>query len=36
MGNFKIIEEGAFADFEFEARAESLEELFAVCGQARR
>ena len=34
MGNFKIIEEGAFADFEFEARAESLEELFAICGQA--
>jgi len=34
MGIFKIIEEGAFADFEFEARAESLEKLFAVCGQA--
>jgi len=34
MGIFKIIEEGAFADFEFEARAESIEELFAVCGQA--
>ncbi len=34
MGIFKIIEEGAFADFEFEARAKSIEELFAVCGQA--
>ena len=34
MGSFRIIEEGAFADFEFEARADSLEELFAVCGQA--
>jgi len=34
MASFKIIEEGAFADFEFDAQAESLEELFAVCGQA--
>ena len=34
MADFKIIEEGAFADFEFEASAGSLEELFAVCGQA--
>jgi len=34
IAGFKIIEEGAFADFEFEARAESVEELFAVCGKA--
>ena len=31
---YKIIEEGAFADFEFEAYGDSLEELFAVCGLA--
>lgn len=34
MGYYKIIEEGAFADFEFEAYAETLEDLFAVCGKA--
>lgn len=34
IAGFKIIEEGAFADFEFEASAGSLEELFPVCGQA--
>ena len=34
MGHFRIIEEGAFADFEFEAYAETLEDLFAVCGKA--
>jgi SHS2 domain-containing protein len=34
MGTFKIIEEGAFADFEFEAKGDSLEDLFAVCGRA--
>ncbi|MCD6163510.1 MAG: archease [candidate division Zixibacteria bacterium] len=31
---YKIIEAGAFADFEFEAYGDSLEELFAVCGIA--
>lgn len=34
MGHFRIIEEGAFADFEFEAYAKTLEDLFAVCGKA--
>lgn len=34
MGHFRVIEEGAFADFEFEAWAETVEELFAVCAKA--
>ena len=34
MAAFKIIEEGAFGDYEFEAEAESLENLFSVCGLA--
>ena len=31
---YKIIEDGAFADFEFEATASTLPELFGVCAQA--
>lgn len=34
MASFKIIEEGAFGDYEFAAEAESLEKLFAICGLA--
>jgi SHS2 domain-containing protein len=34
MADFKVIEEGAFSDYEFEANADSLEELFAICGKA--
>jgi len=34
MATFKIIEEGAFGDYEFEAEAESLEKLFSVCALA--
>jgi SHS2 domain-containing protein len=34
MSDIRIIEDGAFADFEFEAHAETLEELFAQCGKA--
>jgi len=34
MGGFRIIEDGASADYEFEATAGTLPELFAVCGQA--
>ncbi len=33
MGHFRIIEEGAFADFEFEAYGDTLEDLFTVCGK---
>jgi len=31
---FKIVEEGAFADYEFEAFAESLNSLFEICAVA--
>jgi len=31
---FTIIDDGAFADFEFEARGERIEELFANCARA--
>jgi SHS2 domain-containing protein len=34
MCPIRIIEEGAFADFEFEATAESLPQLFSECGKA--
>jgi SHS2 domain-containing protein len=34
MGDVYIIEDGAFADFEFEARADTLEDLFMQCGKA--
>jgi len=34
MTEFKIIEEGAFGDYEFEAKAETLEKLFEICGLA--
>lgn len=34
MPPIRIIEDGATADFEFEATAESLESLFAECGKA--
>jgi len=34
MGSLRIIEDGAFADFEFEAQGSNLEDLFAECGKA--
>ncbi|MCP4580237.1 MAG: archease [candidate division Zixibacteria bacterium] len=34
MGEFKVVEEGAFGDFEFEAKADTLEKLFETCGLA--
>ena len=34
MSGFKVIEDGASADYEFEATAQSIEELFETCGQA--
>lgn len=34
MAKFKVIEEGAFADYEFEAEADSREELFKICAIA--
>jgi len=34
MAAFRVIEEGAFGDYEFEAEAQSLEKLFDVCGLA--
>jgi len=34
MAEFKVIEEGASSDYEFQASAETLEELFAICGVA--
>ena len=34
MAKIRILGDGAFADFEFEAQADSLEELFAQCGKA--
>ena len=34
MAKFRIIEEGAFADYEFEADADTKENLFAICGIA--
>jgi SHS2 domain-containing protein len=34
MGPVRIIEEGAFADFEFEATAETIPQLFGECGKA--
>jgi SHS2 domain-containing protein len=34
MPPIRIIEDGATADFEFEATADSLESLFAECGKA--
>ena len=34
MVGFKVIEDGASADYEFEATAPSVEELFGICGQA--
>jgi len=34
MASFKVIEEGAFGDYEFVAEAESLEKLFDICGLA--
>lgn len=34
MGAITYSEKGALADYEFEVQAESLEELFALCGKA--
>ena len=34
MAEFIVIEEGASSDYEFQATAETLEELFAICGVA--
>lgn len=34
MAEFKVIEAGAFADYEFEAKAESIEQLFEICAMA--
>lgn len=34
MAEFHVIEEGAFSDYEFQASAATLEELFAICGVA--
>lgn len=34
MAEYKIIESGAFADYEFEASADTLNELFKVCAIA--
>jgi SHS2 domain-containing protein len=34
MGSIRVIENGAFADFEFEAYGETLPDLFAQCGKA--
>ena len=34
MSPIRILEDGATADFEFEATAESLDSLFAECGKA--
>jgi SHS2 domain-containing protein len=34
MAPVRVIEDGATADFEFEATADSLESLFAECGKA--
>jgi SHS2 domain-containing protein len=34
MAEFRILEEGAFGDYEFEARAEARTGLFEICGIA--
>jgi SHS2 domain-containing protein len=34
MTDFRIIEEGAFGDYEFEAEADTKEEIFGICGKA--
>jgi SHS2 domain-containing protein len=34
MAEFKVIEEGAMGDYEFEASADSLKELFKICARA--
>ena len=34
MSEFKILEDGAFGDYEFEAKADSLESLFEICARA--
>lgn len=34
MAEFKVIEEGAFGDYDFQASAGTLEELFAICAAA--
>ncbi len=34
MAEYKVIEQGAFADYEFEATARTIEDLFEICGMA--
>jgi SHS2 domain-containing protein len=34
MAEFRVIEAGAFADYEFEAEADTREELYAICAVA--